>query len=486
MNVKLVLNRVFIPCITWIPCLALASTQGFATLNRDPSVVYADLATNGLQLPRDGGSQTCATADLRGRPLTLVGAIDYTICRNPQLRAAWAVVRQQVNALGEARAAYLPTASLNVGRTRTDSNTGGLQSKVTGNTAYAAVNWQIYDFGARAAQELAAVNLLQAALANNDAALQKTLADTVQAYFDAQSARAALQSKQLGVATATATLESARRREEKGIVARGDRLQATTALARANLEKNRAHGNYGKQIAVLIYLMGLPAGSEVTLAEESDDGESTLGAQLQNIEQWLHSAEQSHPSIRGARAEFAAAQSKVAAVRSENKPTITLSGNVYKNGYPGQGVSATATQVRTIGLVLNVPLFDGFAHTYKVKEAEAQAEQKQQVLADTENRTLMEVVKVYAEASSALRDLQASLDLLHAAEESMESIQHKYAHDASDIVEILAAQAALADAREQRIISLFQWRSTRLRLIATSGTLGYAQLVEGPVQVTAP
>lgn len=470
-----------------LPCLAWAAGMDFSPLGADPLGAGAAMARPGLLLPGETSARPCGTGVAPGQPIGVVEAVDLAMCNNPQLRAAWAIVKQQAGALGEARAAYLPTLSVNVNRLRTDTHTAGQADTVTGNTLYGSLNWLIYDFGQRAANEHAADSLLQAALASNDAALQKNLADTIQAYFDVQSARATWHARQLGATTAAATLASAQRRESNGVLARSDRLQAATALARAQLDQNRADGNYRKATALLVYVMGLPPGSDLPLVEDDeDDGEPALAMQLDRLEQWLRTAQQAHPAIRAARAEWAAAQSHTAAIRAENKPSVALSGNVYTNGYPGQGISATASQVRTVGVTINIPLFDGYAHRYKVQGAEAQAEQKEQALTDTEHRILTEVVKVHADATAALRNLQASQTLMEAAQESMRTYQRKYERGASDIVEILAAQTALADAREQRIICVSEWRSARLRLMADSGVLGRRSLLDSTLHTATP
>ncbi|MGK5024519.1 TolC family protein [Janthinobacterium sp. RB2R34] len=470
-----------------LPCMVRAGGPDLSPLSADPLGARAGMARPEVMPPGDGPPPGCEAEALAERPLGVVEVIDLAICHNPQLRMAWAAVKQQAGALGEARAAYLPSLSANVSRLRTDNHTGGPAETVTGNTMYSALNWQIYDFGLRAANEHAADSLLQAALASNDAALQKNMADTIQAYFDVQSARAAWQARQLGTTTAASTLASAQRRESNGVLARSDRLQAATALARAQLDRNRALGAYRKATALLVYIMGLPPQSEVTLIEDDDiDSAQAVMMQLERLEQWLQTAQQAHPAIRAARAEWEAAQSRTAAISAENKPSIVLSANAYKNGYPGQGLSASASQVRTVGITLNIPLFDGYAHGYKVQGAEAVAEQKEQALVDTEHRILMEVVKVHADAMAALDNLQASQTLMEAAQDSMRTFERKYDRGASDIVEILAAQAALADAREQRIICVAEWRSARLRLMADSGVLGRHSLLDSAQHAAVP
>jgi outer membrane protein len=51
-------------------------------------------------------------------------------------------------------------------------------------------------------------------------------------------------------------------------------------------------------------------------------------------------------------------------------------------------------------------------------------------------------------------------------------LQRKYEKGAADILEILQTQAALTDAQKERISSLSDWHSARLRLLASVGFMG--------------
>jgi outer membrane protein len=88
----------------------------------------------------------------------------------------------------------------------------------------------------------------------------------------------------------------------------------------------------------------------------------------------------------------------------------------------------------------------------------------------------MEVVKAHADALSSLQNLQASQNLLEAAQEALATSQRKYDKGATDILEILNTQGALADAKQERIRCVAEWRSARLRLMANTGMLGMSSI----------
>lgn len=444
----------------------------------DPLRANPERLTRGAILPGDRAPLVCPAArDLR-EPLQLVDAVDLALCTNPRIRAAWAEIKLQAAEKGQARAAYLPTLSgtVNFMRTRYSYPGSGIASTTEeGTTVNATLGWRLFDFGGRGATRESANRLLVAALARHDAALQKMLADVIQAYFDAVTAQAGLRAKELSESIALRTFETAGRREDRGLVSRGDRLQAETALAQATLDRNRARGAYEKTMAALVYLIGVAPGATVVLPDDVGDTPAET-VETKTVDDWLRIAAETHPLLLAGRAQWESALRTIASTRSEGLPTVDFSANYYQNGYPGQGISRSPSRITTVGLSLTFPFFDGFSRTYRIRSAEARAEQALAELQETERNTLMEVVKAHADAGSSLRNLQASKRLLDIAEESLAVSQRRYEKGAADILELLTTQAALADARQERIRSLAEWNSARLRLLACVGVLGRGAL----------
>ncbi len=82
-----------------------------------------------------------------------------------------------------------------------------------------------------------------------------------------------------------------------------------------------------------------------------------------------------------------------------------------------------------------------------------------------------EIIKDFATNPNSW-SLQASQQLLRAAEASMHSSQKRYNKGAADILELLSTQNVLADAQQERVRCLSDWRSARLRLMSSAGVLG--------------
>ncbi|TXD63274.1 TolC family protein [Ralstonia sp. TCR112] len=442
----------------------------------DPLYARPPVLDRGAVLPGDGQPIVCPSGTAMEHPLTLSEAVDLALCNNPQIKAAWAAIKIQAGAVGEARAAYLPTVTSTLSQLHTRNEFPGrpeANNSTDGHTLYAGLNWRIFDFGTRAANREAANALLVAAMTSHDAALQKTLAAVVGAYFDVLTSHAAVSARAEATKLAQDTLDATERREKKGAAGQSDTLQARTALAKAQLAEQRARADDNKAVAVLVYAVGLKPGAPIQLAETRDVS-STDG--VGDLQGWLDDAMTRHPAIAAARAQLDAARAKVRQVRDEGLPTIDLTGNVYQNGYPNQGLQGTRSTVTTVGVTLTVPLFEGFARTYKVQGAAAQVEQSAAQYEDTEHQILSDVVKTHADAVSALSNLEASDTLLKSAQAALVSSERRYAKGAADILELLSTQSALSDALQERVRCVSEWRSARLRLMATAGVLGLANL----------
>jgi len=444
----------------------------------DPLYTKPDVLEKGVILPGDKAPFACPAPQDFSHPLSLGEAVDIALCNNPQIKSSWANIKIQAAAVGEARAAYLPTLNGSLNRTRDKidySDNRYPDSDIYRTTFQGGLYWRIFDFGGRGANRRAANSLLAAALASHNAAMQQALSDVTQAYFDAMTAKAALKAATESEEIARATLNSAKVREEKGAISRSDRLRATTALANAALELNRAHRDYRKALAVLGQILGVPGNTLISMPEDLPENAGEIGRDLNS---WLEETQKNHPAIVAAREQVKAAQNQVTVARSAGLPTVNFSANYYKNTKPGEAVTQTEATETTIGIGLSIPLFDGFSNTYKIRGAEAQVKQKKATLADTENRIARELIKAYVDAAFSLRNLDASANLLQAAREALTVSQRRYDKGAADITEVLNTQSTLSDAKRERVRCLADWHSARLRLLAGAGRMGRSAVLK--------
>jgi outer membrane protein TolC len=210
--------------------------------------------------------------------------------------------------------------------------------------------------------------------------------------------------------------------------------------------------------------MGLDANHPLRLADIAEVKPDI--AFEKNVDALIEEARQRRPDLKAAESQFKAAQSNVNYTRNAGLPTLSLgagpswaeTGNVSSHG-------------NTIGLTLSLPLFSGFSTTYKVRNAEAQAEakaaQRDQILL----QVALDVWKAYQNLATANQSIRTTIDLLTSAEQSERVALGRYKAGVGNILEVLNAQTALAAARLQRVQATFDWYVYRATLAKAIGAL---------------
>ena len=458
----------------------------------DPLLTRPPVLDTGSLLPDDTTAMPCPDADSPlPQPLTLGAAVATALCHNPRLQRSWATIRVHAAQLGEARSAYLPTLQLGISRQdeRNSTPSWSRPAERQYTSEFATLTWRLLDFGGRNANQRAAEALLAAALSGHDAETQNALTEVVSAYFETQTAVATLQAKHAAQSVAQQTLDTARRRAAHGSLAPSDVLQAVTAVARAELDSSRAHGSYDKSVRTLRYAMGLTDQPNHAPSLRVSEPTPTPGASLeQALSSWLELAEAQHPALQAARQQLAAAREQLTVARSEGLPTLDFKLQGHRNSNSNDAShDQSANYVGTAGLTLTIPLFDGFARTYKVRAAQARIDTVQAELDDTGHRIQRAVGNAYADAHAALRNLAAAQHLEDAAHQAVASTQRKFERGAADITEQLQVQDLLSGAQLERIRAQSEWRSARLRLFSNTGTLGHKALQrDSPLSALPP
>ena len=447
---------------------------GIPDLLQDPLFTRPELDASVMHLP-DASRLDCTRPTDTAQALSLIEVVDLSLCNNPQVAAAWASIKVQAAALGEARASYLPT--LNGSMSSLESTVeypenSALNSKNMGATSYLGLSWRLLDFAARYNNNAVAKYQLESAIFNRDATLQKVMLSVVGAYYDVVTYRANYQLRLEAVEFAFATVGSAKLRLRMGAATLNDVLVAESALAKAKLTAARAKGDYDKAMAVLYQSMGLPSDSPIRLSF-SDDVRATQATD--NLQALIDQVKTEHPAIKSAQLQLNAALSKVDALRTEGLPSIDFSYNYYQNGYPNQSLQTTKTNTTNVGFTLNIPFFEGFARTYKIRGAQAQAEQAQYQVDSVTQQVLVDVVKSHADSASSVSNIAFADGLLQAATQAYESSKRRYELGVADLPELLSAQNNLVDAKQEHARCQAEWRSSSLKLVAAVGQLGHQQ-----------
>lgn len=418
---------------------------------------------------------------LPSRPLHLADVVDTALCRNPQTALSWAAARTRAAAVGSARSAYLPDLSVSGSITEDlggDSTStfgagsvggGGFTSSSSSNdttraSASITLSYLLFDFGARGAALDAARALLDAARHTRNATLQRVYLDAVTRYYDWVAAAGSVDAATEAERAARSSLEAASAREQIGTATRADRLQAQTALAQAELTRVRARGALRTALGSLSNVMGLPAQQGFELAPAPE-----VGPQEDFIEQLdglVDRAAQARPDLAAATASLQAAERDVDAARAQGRPRLSAQAS-QSYSWRGDREADSAS----VGLSVSIPVFTGYADTYRVRSAEAQLESSKAELQRLSNQVSLEVYQAHSELQTQTQSVFTARALVQAAQESESVARGRYEAGVGTILDLLDAQSSAADARRQLLQSRTDWASARTRLAQAVGTL---------------
>lgn len=465
--------------------LCLLNSLAFAGETSDPFNTEAMLPLKPALRINGVSGDPCAPRPL-DHALNLQEVVNLALCNNPQTHVAWANSLAQAAQVGESKAGYLPSVDLNA----SVNHSSGTAPSVDQRSAGVTFSYLLYDFGSRSANLEYAQQLLTAASTTQDSTMQAVFLAAVQDYYQVQATMAALDAALESERAAKESFAAAEARYNAGSATPADKLQAQTAYSQATLNRITADGNLNNAHGTLANMIGLDANREVSLVP------ANLGAIPDNFETDISSlieqARQRRPDLQAAAAQVKAAEASADAARAAGRPTISLTASSTQYNY--SGINSHGSQV---GINLNVPIFSGYSTTYRVRAAEAQVGARNAQLEQVRLQVALDVWTAYQNLTTATQSLRTTADLLDSAEQSSRVALGRYKAGVGSILDVLNAQSALANARQQRIQSTFDWNISRATLAQAMGSLdagllqtlsdaGSQKPVVGPSQKNKP
>lgn len=463
---------------TFLVIFLLMSTAVFA----QDSIWYTDgdpLNTQIDTLPRipdryNESKTPCNQIDL-SKAINLAEIADTSLCNNPQTSEIWANARVQAAQLGIAKSAYLPSLADNISTSLNvldpESSTRSNPNLNLGNSLVA--NYLLYDFGNRNANLENARQLLLSASASQSSVVQSVLLTATVAYYQVQANIAALDAAREAERASEESFKAADARYKAGVATPADKLQAQTAYAQLTLVRITAEGNLQIAYGNLANVMGLSANQKVTLVSSDNNPPSNI---LEDVNLLIEQAGARRPDLVASEAQLKAAQANIDANKAATKPTISiaLSNNLQ------EGSSLSSSNNSTLGLTVSIPLFAGYAPSYRIRAAEATADLRAAQRDRLKLQISLDVWSAYQNLRTALESVTATAVLFASAEQSYRVALGRYKAGVGNIIDTLNAQSALASARQQQIQATLNANITRTTLAQAMGALDNAMIQSLP------
>ena len=461
---------------TWLLAFGLARS---AVLTTDSQA--ADIQ---LQVQAAPGAQ--ASPSPTGKLLTLEEAVRIGLDNHPRIKSANERVLSQEAILGQQMSAYYPTISLN-NQYRT-SYVGSASEKATASENFisqALFSMTLYNFGKREGTVQAARETLGAVQQDAATTVQDTALAIKTAYYTYLATQAFV-----NVAKGTVRNRELLVRQARGFFEVGTRAKIDVARAEANLYNAQA-GLITAENAVKIAwvtlrnAMGAPRLPEQPVAEDGPEVELSMDlAGARNI------AYEARTELKSFESQRRASDQLIATARRGHLPDLNFdasygrrhqsdeidrTNNRHLNTFPLQPAWA-------VGLVLNVPIFDGFRTTQRVEETlhnyynvKAQEEDRRQLIA-------LEVEQSYLRVVETQERIKANESATTAAKENLDLAQGRYQVGVGSIIEVTDAETLYTEAQINYVRSIYEYKIADAQLARAMGDTRVAVLKQNSIK----
>jgi outer membrane protein TolC len=404
----------------------------------------------------------------RIRRLTLAEIVDVGLRNNANTRLAWANAQAAAAAYGSERGAWLPTVDGNVtgDRIKTVASQGRTAVQQSVLIPSVTLSYLLFDFGGRTGRIEGARQQLLAAGFTHNAAIQDVVLQIQVAYFQYLANRSLVEAQRTTLAEAQANLEAAEERRRVGIATIADVLLARTAASQAQLDLQTTEGNLQTARGALALALGLPANLPYDV--DSTAASVPVGALADSVDALIASALRGRPDLAAARSDAQAARAGIGEARASLLPSLSLSatgGRTYATTIPNGANSYN------LSLGLAIPLFNGFSRQYDLRAAEYQAEAAAAQTETVRQQVVFQVFSAYYGLQTATRRVRTADDLLASATQSSEVARARYKAGVGSVLDLLAAQTALANARAQQVDARLAWSVSLAQLAHDAGVL---------------
>ncbi|HTN49404.1 MAG TPA: TolC family outer membrane protein [Burkholderiaceae bacterium] len=346
---------------------------------------------------------------------------------------------------------------------------------------YRPQNWQQF--------EQAKVSVMAADLSLQQSAQDLTLR-VANAYFNVLGARDQLIALEAAKKATLEQLQQAKREFEVGTKTIIDTNEAQARYDQIVAQEQVALGTLLVRRSELQTIIGRDLGSLAPLRDRPD----LLPPKPAEIQQWVRSAEDTNYSVQIARANYEIATREVQRQKDAYKPTVDVVGGYTVNRATGNTLNGLDTNLNqsTIGVQLNVPIYQGGLIQSRVREALAQQDRYNAELESARRTSANSARDAYTGVNYGLAQVKALESAEVSARTQLESTQLGYQVGVRILLDVLNATTQLVQTQRDLKRARYDFLLAAMRLKASNGSLtdedvaAVNRLLDPAVPLTVP
>jgi outer membrane protein len=415
-------------------------------------------------------TSTAAAAQVPVEKISMEGAIERALAHNPQVVQARATVESAEWGARRASAAYLPSLSISSSAGLSGSGTIGGDPTLPaaagvreGYSAGLSTSYELYSGGRRGAEvdrTRAEITSAESALAEREYAI---ILATQRAFFEVARATDLIAVAEARLSTVEQSYEAADRRMRVGSATRSDVLRAELELSRSRQALLEAQNQHRNATYALGRIVGYSGPVDVELTERETEPR-TLSVGYEDVVTLIVDAS---PTVASAAASLTAAQASARSASAAYLPRVALS-----SGYDWSASQLSFDESRTgwsVRLGLSLPVFDNHQRAASVSDARNRTNTATMQLADARRGAEVDAERLLGALRLAEQRVVLSEEAVRVAEEDLRVQQVRYDLGTSTMLDQIASQTAVAEARQSLIAARYDYQIAFAELEALAG-----------------
>ncbi len=398
---------------------------------------------------------------------------------DPQFRQVAAAKRAVLELRPQAIAGFLPSASVSANTTSNDQDItldgffGSSGSTSFNSHGYSLDLTQPIFRSDRYFQLKQADSIIKQADAELSAAQQDLMLRVSEAYFNYLAAKDSRQFAKAEKKSLSKQLDQAKQRFEVGLTAITDVQEAQAGYDLAVSQEIVAGNQIDNASEALRTITGMYYNELLGLNEDMP----LIKPQPEEIDAWTETALEQNLEVISAHYAVDTAREEIKVQKTGHLPTLDL---VARHGYDKSGgrFGSSAIRATTVGLALNVPIFQGGFVSSKSREAQHRLDEQLQRLEQARRQAQQQTREAYLGVISGISQVKALKQAVISSETALLSTQAGFEVGTRTAVDVVASERITFQARRNYSRSRYDYVINSLRLKRAAGVLSATDLAQ--------
>ncbi len=335
-------------------------------------------------------------------------------------------------------------------------------------------SWNIFDGLSSFANLDRSKNNYMAARYNLEKLKQDIVYQTTDYYYTVLNTKKMLEVREENLKYNKLLLETIKERNRLGAVAIADVYAQQVQYGNAELLQIQAANDYETAKINLLNFLSLDVlqdyDFEIPFDESNIDTKATI-LEFDNLNEMINEALNGRADYKGQKYALQSAFNNITIAKSGLYPS--LSGNYSFSTNAVNLNDLFDRKIYSVGLSLNLPIFNGWSTESAIEQAEIQAKNSKEDLLALERKIKIEIKQSYQDLLAAGKQLDVSSKNVISAEENRKLFNEKYLLGGCTILDVMQADKNYVDAKRAYVDAEFMFFKAKDKLINAIGKLDY-------------